>query len=282
MSRLRSISGPLLATLPLALGSFALRFLRWRLLLERSGHPIALSSFSAYLAGFAFTASPGKAGELIRIRYFLRQGVPAARTISAFVFERACDLAVVLGLAAVVAVLVPAFALLAVVIAAILAAIVLCARAPLVLRLLRRGIHVRAPGHWIARAAAALLDGLAGVRPLLAWQTVRPSLGLGALAWLLPSIAFGVLCKALGISLPWWTLIGLYPAAMLIGALSFVPGGLGTTEAAIVVLLGTLGIDFPDAITVAIAIRLATLWVSIVLGMACLAWLELRPALANR
>ena len=59
---------------------------------------------------------------------------------------------------------------------------------------------------------------------------------------------------------------GIYPLAMLVGALSFVPGGVGTTELAIVLMLNRLGIATADAIAVAVAARLVTLWYAIAVG----------------
>lgn len=56
----------------------------------------------AYLAGFAFTATPGKVIELICIRYFTRVGVPSNISFSSFIYERSLDLIVVLFLASLV------------------------------------------------------------------------------------------------------------------------------------------------------------------------------------
>lgn len=56
---------PLLVMMTMVLGSFILRFARWQWLLHRMGHhPPAGYGFLAYLSGFAFTATPGKVGEL--------------------------------------------------------------------------------------------------------------------------------------------------------------------------------------------------------------------------
>jgi hypothetical protein len=76
-----------------AFASFALRYLRWRWLLGRQGLDFQWKQgFLAYLSGFALTASPGKAGELMRIRYFSPMGVPPDQVIACFIFERLLDL----------------------------------------------------------------------------------------------------------------------------------------------------------------------------------------------
>ena len=82
-----------------ALVSFGLRYARWFYLLRLAGSHVSVwQGWLAYLSGFAFTATPGKVGELVRIRYFGRLQVNASRVMSAFVFERALDLVVVLVL----------------------------------------------------------------------------------------------------------------------------------------------------------------------------------------
>ena len=87
-----------LAIVPVSI-TYLFRYWRWQWLLRRKGHRVpVLPGLASYLAGFALTATPGKAGELMRIRYFARMGVPAERTLGVFVFERASDLLVILAL----------------------------------------------------------------------------------------------------------------------------------------------------------------------------------------
>jgi uncharacterized membrane protein YbhN (UPF0104 family) len=52
------------------------------------------------------------------------------------------------------------------------------------------------------------------------------------------------------------------------------PGGLGTTEAAIIVVLNEFGVPFDRATIAAIGIRLGTLWFAIVLGFLAILVLE--------
>jgi hypothetical protein len=80
-----------------ALVSFILRYVRWRWLLGRRDFRFPwIWGLLAYVSGFTLTASPGKAGELVRVRYFGPMGVPADQVITCFVFERMLDLVAVL------------------------------------------------------------------------------------------------------------------------------------------------------------------------------------------
>jgi uncharacterized protein (TIRG00374 family) len=67
----------------------------------------------------------------------------------------------------------------------------------------------------------------------------------------------------------------IFASSTLIGAASMIPAGLGAMEAAVVYQLTSTGISFPDAIAVAIAHRLSTLWFATGLGVA--AMLSLAP-----
>ena len=53
---------------------------------------------------------------------------------------------------------------------------------------------------------------------------------------------------------------------MLVGAASMLPGGIGSTEASLTLLLTSGGAPLATAAAAAVCIRIATLWFSIVLG----------------
>ena len=64
--------------------------------------------------------------------------------------------------------------------------------------------------------------------------------------------------------------MSVYALAMLAGALSFLPGGLGGAEAVMVAALTLKGVDQPSAVAATIIIRLATLWFAVALGLLAL------------
>lgn len=276
LSRLSQLAAPLCGCVVLVLCSYLVRYQRWHTVLRAQGHRVPWrSGLYAYLAGFAFTASPGKAGELLRIRYFSRLGVPASTTLATFVYERALDLLVITALSAAAARLVPLFGVLSAVVLALVLALCVLACWPRLQRL-AAALVSRLPGASVRRLARFLLGGAQDLRPLLTPVLTSVSALYGALAWLLTSLAFAWLCLALGIEVSWQHALSIYPLAMLVGALSFVPGGVGTTEAAIVLMLGALGVATDAALAVAIGIRLASLWLAVAVGMLSMASLETR------
>jgi uncharacterized protein (TIRG00374 family) len=65
-----------------------------------------------------------------------------------------------------------------------------------------------------------------------------------------------------------------YSASTLVGALAMMPGGLGVTEVGMATLLGELGggtISASVASATTILVRLATLWLAVVVGVIALA-----------
>ena len=60
--------------------------------------------------------------------------------------------------------------------------------------------------------------------------------------------------------------MGIYGLAVLGGTLTFLPGGIGGTEAIMVILLSFIGIDYISAIAITIVCRAATLWFAILIG----------------
>lgn len=275
LSRLVDLAAPLTACALLVLASYVLRYQRWRGILDAQGHVVASwwRGFAAYLAGFAFTASPGKAGELLRIRYFQWQGITARATLTAFIFERAIDLLVITLMAVGAAALVPLFGVFALVILCVLLAVLALGCWPPLARGMRHLTDL-APTAVLQRLGHFLIDGASAIGPLIHRATLVPGIALGGLAWLLTAVAFTLLCHCVEIELPWQLALGIYPLAMLIGALSFIPGGVGTTEAAIVLMLHATGVDTDLALAVAIGIRLVSMWLAVLVGMLAVAGLE--------
>jgi uncharacterized protein (TIRG00374 family) len=259
-----------LAQLPvlmsLALLSYGLRYLRWYWLMKWSGHSVpVLGGWWAYLSGFALTATPGKVGELLRIQYFGRFGVSADRVVSAFVFERALDMAVVFVLAALFISDEHMFWLAASFVSMFLVALVVAGLYPEIIRQLSV-FCVQKQWMKLSRLFEFLANVLQGCRAWIKPWPMAISLMIGAATWLLTSFAFVYLLDRLDIQMPWLAALSTYPMAMLAGAASMLPGGVGTTEAAIVIQLNWHGVDTATAFLVAVVIRLGTMWFSVFCG----------------
>jgi len=265
----------LLPTLMLfSLLSYLARYARWYWLLARAGVAVRpLPGFVAYLSGFAFTATPGKVGELLRIRYFQPMGVPPALVVSAFVYERVFDLVVVLCLAGIAAANYRIFSVVVGFVVLALATVLLLAKYPdrvlhLAHSLERR--HLRR----LARLTETFARGFGHTAVWFTSRDVLVSFSAGLAAWGLTAYAFVLLSDQLAPQVPALLAFSLYPLAMLAGAASMLPGGIGSTEAVLVVLLAGLGVNLANGTIAAIGIRLATLWFATLLGLLSMLVLE--------
>lgn len=267
----------LFMTMPMLLGcalvALILRGLRWQWLLARAGHSTGTArGLLAYFAGFAFTATPGKVGELVRIRYLQPMGVPAARVVSAFVFERTLDLLVVLGIALLAAWHWDIFPVVSGFVLLVVSAVLWLVRHPhhfdRLIQLLRGWGFNRVP-----RMIELIKEGIASSTAWLTPLDLVVSLVMGVAAWGLTAFAFVFLLDQLGISLPLLASLAIYPTAMLAGAASMLPGGLGSTEAVVIALLAGMGVPVSQGAIAAIGIRLATLWFAMFLGLFAMIWL---------
>jgi len=254
--------------------TYLVRYLRWYWLLRRSGHSTPfLRGFAAYLSGFAFTATPGKIGELVRIRFLLPLGVPAARVVAAFIFERAFDLIAVLMLASLAIASTRTFIISAAFVLAFLGGLALASArlawfSAMALALSKRGFKR------IAKIVTAIRDGLDGCRIWLTAADIAVALVLGLIAWSIASLAFLYLLDRLDINLPFLQALSTYPLSMLAGAASMLPGGVGSTEVTIVGLLSLHDVPIGLAALAAVGIRLSSLWFAMVCGFVSMLGLE--------
>jgi len=258
----------------LSLVSFLLRYLRWYWLLSRAGtRTNVIFAYFAYLAGFAFTATPGKLGELIRIRYLAYKGVPPWLVLAAFIYERVFDLMAVLILSALAISRIDIFVFVFGFVVLILAGLVCVALNPgwltktsAYLRLYRL--------KKLALICLMLRDGISGCRVWVTPLDVLLSMALGLLAWIVTSFSFVLLLNYLGVSIPILSSLAIYPLSMLAGAASMMPGGLGSTEITIVALLSYFNVPIATATLAAIGIRFSSMWFSVICGLIAMGILE--------
>ena len=85
--------------------------------------------------------------------------------------------------------------------------------------------------------------------------------------WILVSLAVYLTLLAFGIEgTSFLKTISIYTSSVVIGVISFIPGGLGITEGSLVGLFTLEGIDVSLALILSIIIRLVTLWYSVSIG----------------
>lgn len=269
-----------LAAALLSLLNYALRIVRWRYYLARLGHPIA-PWFAAitFTAGFAYTVSPGKVGEMARARYYISRGIPLSDVAAAFFGERLLDLLVMVVLASLL--LTSASGYDSAVFGA--AMLVLAALATLATpwwpALADRVRHWNVLPKPVQRGLQSIATALASTRRLLVPSTLCVGFLLGLVAWGLEGLGLGILSSMFpGRHLEWVTAVGIYGVAVLLGGLSLLPGGLGSTEAVMTALLAVQGYPLSRAVMITLTCRLVTLWFAVLLGWVAILSLRQRAS----
>jgi glycosyltransferase 2 family protein len=264
------------------LANYALRFLRWHYYLAVIGaNEVSVSdSLGIFLSGFALTMTPGKLGEVLK-SFLLKQlnDTPVSYSASLVIAERLTD---VLGMVLLAAAGLGAFQ-----IGAPALVIVVAASATLILVVQQRDLSLRLIALFGRLPVAGRFAGLAvnlyesshlllHPRPLLA------GIALATLAWFAECLAFYVVILGLGIPASAPLLLQatfIYAIASLLGAISFLPGGLGATEGSMAILLSQLsGLEKDPAIAATLLVRFATLWFAVLLGVITLLLFQRRLA----
>jgi glycosyltransferase 2 family protein len=285
--------------------NYALRFFRWHYYLDVIGvrdgapplaspppvvsaAPISLGAAPAgrepirwtdsllvFLAGFALTMTPGKLGEVLK-SFLLKElnGTAVSYSASLVVVERLTD---VLGMLLLASVGLATFQ-----VGPQIPLVVLAASLLFVLVVQRRDWSLRLLG-WLE--GVPLVGRFAGLGRnlyestfrLLRWKPLLLGILLAALAWFCECVAFFLVIAGLaGASVPSGPALLLqatfiYAFASLVGAVSFLPGGLGATEGSMALLLTRLGgLGADPAIAATLLVRFATLWFAVVLGVVAL------------
>jgi len=256
--------------------SYLVRFARWQLILGWLGHHLPAGvSFRVYLSGLAVTTSPGKLGETIRSLFLLPRGVPLPASLAAFFTDRLSDVAGVALLAVAGSMIMGERSL---IFEGVFAAVLLVGG--LLALFLRKGSIgvVLAACRGMPRATAWAEQLLAPAQCWAKVWTFSRSLLFAASAFLaygIQALVLAMYVRTLSTAVDIGHCVYIFASSTLIGAASMIPAGLGAMEAAVVYQLTSTGISLPDAIAVAIAHRLSTLWFATGLGVA--AMLSLTP-----
>ena len=272
---------PLTLVWMLVLGAagFLVRSLRWGALMRVAGHPVAfLDALYLQVSGQAMTVTPGRVGEVVK-PWLGREisGMRMTRGVTLVFAERVADLIAVCLLALGGLTTLGGTTRVLVAGMVVVVAGTALAGSPwfhgLALRLVRG--RERARKH--EASAEAIADTL---RCALHWRVLAWSVPASVIAWGLEGVGFALCLRAFGFdALGLLADVSVYGVATIAGAFSFLPGGIGLTEASMAGILVAAGMPAASAAGATVVTRVATLWWGVALG-----WIALgsRPGLLRR
>jgi uncharacterized protein (TIRG00374 family) len=256
-----------LGLLGLSLVNYGFRGLRWHLFARRLGLPTGLvQNLRHFLGGFAMSVTPGRVGELVRMRWLRREtGWSFERTAPLVLMDRASDLtaiALILSLSVMMSAAGIAGAVPVALTALVLAFV---ATRPILLSALA-GVLYRLTGavprlFARVRRAARSLARFSDARVMLAAAI------LGLIGWLAEGYAFYLLMVWMGADIGFWTAVGIFVFATLVGGATGAPGGVGGAEAAMIGLLMLEHVPLEVSLPATLIIRVTTLWFAIGIGL---------------
>lgn len=255
----------LIPALALAAGNYLVRSERWHAYLKEVGLGLPRrKSYWLFLSGLSMSITPVKAGEALKALLLrLENGAQVERGVAVVFAERMSDmtgmvLLIGIGSFALSYSLVP-LSLVVVVMGAILLVLSSERASGRVVRTLKSRKRLSGIG--------AMIEGaLRDARQLLTgWNLVKGTL-FGAAAWALECVAFFLIAVGCRIEVGLLECIFIYAFSSVVGAISMLPGGMGTTEATMVGLLIALSVIAPVASFAVIVTRMCTLWFAVVVG----------------
>ncbi|MCK0142391.1 lysylphosphatidylglycerol synthase transmembrane domain-containing protein [Aliiroseovarius sp. F20344] len=255
------------ALLALSLVNYLFRGLRWHIFARKLGLPTGLfQNLRHFLGGFAMSVTPGRLGELVRMRWLRREtGWSFERTAPLVLVDRASDLtamALILGLALAFSTTGIAGGL-PVTILALIAAF--AATRPRLLawfatmghrvtgRFARLWAKVRRAAHSLSAFTSPTLMAVAAI--------------VGVIGWIAEGYAFHLLLMWMGADIGFAKAVAIFVFSTLAGGLTGAPGGVGGAEAAMIALLALEGVPLEVSLPATAIIRVTTLWFAIGLGL---------------
>ena len=261
---------------------YVVRAGRWHMIVRASGVRTTLAQNARhFFGGFAMTATPGRVGELVRLRWLnLETGRPWGELLPIVLADRAVELGSIVLLIALALTATSLGTVAAWWLVGVAGALVWVACRPRLLELAFVTAWRLARGPW-PRLAVRLRRVIRRLGPFMRPGLLVPVLTIGILGWACEGVAFWLLLTWLGAPIDLATATAIFLVAILSGALSGLPGGLGGVEASAVALLLLQGISPETAVVATAIIRVTTLWFAVLIGFALFPIAEMRAAAAR-
>ncbi len=241
-------------------------FLKWHILLKNSKIEISLKkSILVFLTGPAFEITPGQVGVLMKSQLLkTSSNIPRTKTIPIIMIEKIYDL-----IGAIVA------SIIGIVILGLDSALILIA--VISLSLIFFFMYYKPATEKFFNKVVKLKFFSKHIENISEFQnTIRESTNvkististtLGVLYWFIMGAAAYFILISFDVNvLHYLEIVSIYTTSILLGAISFIPAGIGVTEGSITGLFTLYGIDISTALILSVMIRILTLWYSVAIG----------------
>jgi uncharacterized protein (TIRG00374 family) len=243
---------------------------RWQILLKKNDINIPIKkSFLLFLGGMSMSITPGHVGELIKSQLMKTiYNIPRTKTAPIIFVEKFYDLTGAI-IASIIGIIILGMdtSLILISVSILIVIIFLIYYRPIFEFILKRVTKTK----FFSKYSENISDSYEIVRNSTTPQISLISFGLSILYWIIISVAVHFILLSFGIeSVSILKTISIYSSSVVIGAISFIPGGLGITEGSLIGLFSLEGIDISLALILSVMIRILTMWYSVSIGFICL------------
>lgn len=242
------------------------RSFRWYLMIRELGIKVNWKQIiPIYFSGVAFGLSPGRLGEVAKSIYLKRLvDAPIQKTAPTIIVERLLDVIAVLVISLSVFLLIGEKHVMMIIgFFILLICLLLIYKKTYLIKILNKTKHIP----FLGKFSNNLITSVDIIFVLLKPKIFTKMLILSVISWMIESLVVYFVLKAFDIDLSILRSTFIYVISSLVGAASFLPGGIGTTEGGLIGLLILENVSYKEAIGPVIIIRSITLWMLIIFGV---------------
>ena len=244
--------------------------IRWHLLLQKNNICIPIKkSFLLFLAGMSMVITPGHVGELIKSQLMKTlYAIPRTKTAPIIFIEKFYDLtgAIIASIIGII-ILGMDLNLIFISVAILFGIIFLIYYRPIFELILKKITKTK----FFSKYSENISDSFEIVRNSTTPKITSISFVLSISYWIIISLAVHLILISFEIdSISILRTISIYSSSVIIGAVSFIPGGMGVTEGSLIGLFTLEGIDVSLALILSVMIRILTMWYAVSVGFICL------------
>ena len=245
-------------------------FIKWHFLLKNCEIDIPLTrSITVFLSGLAFDITPGKLGALMKSQILKTSfNIPRTKTVPIIVAEKLYDLIGAI-LASIIGIIILGMDFYLIIIAILALAVIFF------FMFYRPASEIFFKRITKTKFFSKYVDNMSEFHAIIQKSTnvkaATVCILLGVTYWFIISSAAYYTWIAFDVNvLDYLTVLAIYTTSILLGAISFVPAGIGVTEGSIAGLFTLNGIDVSTALILSVMIRVLTLWFSVSVGFIAL------------
>ena len=240
--------------------------IKWHFLLKNCELDVPLTkSIAVFFAGIAFEITPGQIGTLMKSQILKTScNIPRTKTVPIVVVEKMYDLIGAI-LASIIGIVILGMDFYLIIIAILFLAVIFF------FMYYRPASEIFFKRITKTKFFSKHVDNISEFHAIIQKSTrvkvATICILLSVTYWFIISIAVYYVLMAFDVNvLDYLTILAIYTTSILLGAISFIPGGIGVTEGSISGLFTLNGIDISTALILSVMIRVFTLWYSVGVG----------------